>query len=346
MGGDKRKTIISGVITFVVLALVLTLVFHGQGREILQCLRVVPTHGLLGLLFLGLSCPLLEAAALWVALRPQMPGVTLGQTATVSFLGIFGNVATMGAGSIPLQSWYLSRHGLLPGVGVGMMTLCYALQKTTILIYATVMLIFQGAWLRSSAMDLSRYILLGYAVCALISLALILLCTWERVQKLALWGIGKLPDTGKWKTRKSEWSKNIEALRTQSKALLTDRGRCGTVMLLYAGKYGLLYTVSYCSVSLLGHAELSFWQVQLLSSVMVLIASAIPNVGGVGPAEFAFALLYAPYLGTTGAASAMVLYRITSYLFPFLVSIPFVLCLQRVVRKRETKVPPRTDELI
>lgn len=337
MGGDKRKTVISGMVTLAVLALVLALVFRGQGREILQCLYSVPVSGLLKLLLLGLSCPLLEAAALWVALRPQMPGVTLGQTVTASFLGIFGNVATMGAGSIPLQSWYLSRHGLLPGVGVGMMTLCYALQKTTVLIYATGMLILQGAWLRSSAMDLSRYILLGYIVCAVIILALILLCTWEKVQRLALWGIGKLPDTGKWQKRKAEWSKNIEALRTQSKALLAHRGRCGAVMLLYAGKYGLLYTISYCSISLLSHAELSFWQVQLLSSVMVLIANAIPNVGGVGPAEFAFTLLYAPYLGAAGAASAMLLYRMASYFFPFLVSIFFFLIFRRLVRKPDRR---------
>ena len=334
MGGDKRKTIISSVITFAVLALVLTLVFRGQSEEIIQCLRTVPILGILQLLLMGLLCPILEAVAGWVALRPQMPGVTLWQTLTVSFLNIFGNVATMGAGSIPLQSWYLSLYGLLPGAGVGMMTLCYALQKATVLIYATVMLIFQGGWLRSSHGDLSRYITLGYIVCAVIILALILLCTWEKVQKLALWGIGKLPDTGKWKKRKSEWRKNIEALRTQSKALLSSWSRCGAVMLLYASKYCLLYTISYYSLSLLGLRQLSFWQTQLLSSVMVLIANAIPNVGGVGPAEFSFTLLYSPYLGRANAVSAMVLYRMASYFFPFLVSILFFLFFRHLVRRQ------------
>ena len=171
---NRRKPVISSVITLAALTLVLMLLFHGQSREILQCLHTVPTLGLLRLLLLGLSCPLLEAIALWVALRPQMPNVTLWQTLTASFLGIFGNVATMGAGSIPLQSWYFSLYGLLPGAGVGMMTLCYALQKLTILIYATVMLIFQGGWLHASNLNLSRYILLGYIVCGLIILALIL----------------------------------------------------------------------------------------------------------------------------------------------------------------------------
>lgn len=332
MGNSKRRTVISGVITLAALTLVLALVFQGQGREVLQCLHAVPVPGLLALLLLNLGCPLLEAVAGWVALRPQMPDVTLWQVLTVSFLNIFGNVVTMGAGSIPLQSWYLSLYGLIPGAGVGTMTLCYALQKFTILIYATIMLIFQGGWLRSSHGDLSHYILLGYIICAGIILALILLCTWEKVQKLALWVIGKLPDSEKWKKRKSEWSRNIEALRAQSKALLANQGRCGAMMLLYTGKYCLLYTISYLSVSLLGIKQLSFWQVQLLSSIMVLIANAIPNVGGVGPAEFAFTLLYSPYLGRANAASTMVLYRVASYLFPFLVSIPFAFRFHRLVQ--------------
>lgn len=336
---ERKKAVISGGITLAALVLVLALVFRGRSREILRCLRAVPASGLPPLLILGLCCPLMEAAALWTALRPQMPHVTLWQTLTASFLGVFGNVATMGAGSIPLQSWYLSLCGLLPGAGMGMMTLCYALQKTTVLLYATVMLIFQGTWLRSSDLDLSRYMLLGYVVCALIILALILLCTWEKVQKLVLWCVDRLPTTETWQKRKNGWQKNIEALRAQSKVLLSSKGRCGAVILLYAGKYWLLYTVSYLSISLLGLGALSFPQVQLLSSVMVLIANAIPNVGGVGPTEFTFTLLYSPYLGSANAASVMVLYRMASYLFPFLVSTLFLLCFRRLVRQRGVRQP-------
>lgn len=331
----KRRVVISGAATLAVLAAVLALIFRGQGEEVLQCLRAVPLFDLTLLLLPAFCCTLLGTAAQRVALRPQLPGLTFGQSLTVSYLGIFGNVATMGASSVPLQSWYLSRHGLLPGAGVGTLTACYVLQKVTVLLYATAMLLLQGEWLRASHPSLARYLFWGYAVCALIVLALILLCTWERAQRLALWCVGKLPHEGKWARRKSAWSANIKALRAQSQALLTDRRRCGAVMLLYAGKYFLLHTVSYLSISLLGLGPLPFWRVQLLSSVMELIVSALPNVGGVGPAEFAFALLYAPYLGSAGAASAMVLYRMASYLFPFFVSIPFVLGLRRLVRQKK-----------
>ena len=38
----------------------------------------------------------------------------------------------------------------------------------------------------------------------------------------------------------------------------------------------------------LGREEISFWHVQALSAMMMLLAGAIPNVAGMGPAEFAF----------------------------------------------------------
>ena len=330
---NTRKTVISGAVTLTFHILVLMIVFRGHGREIFQSLRTVPAYGLLLLLVMALCCPLMEAAAGWLALRTQLPQITFWQSLEVSFLNIFGNVATLGAGSVPMQSWYLYSLGLVPGAGAGLVTICYTIQKATVLLYSTAMLLLQGRWLRKSNLSLSRYILIGYLVCALIISALLLLCTWGKVQELALWGIGKLPDTGKWPARKNAWGENIESLRTYSKSLLSDKKCCRRMVGIYAAKLCLLYAIPYRCMTLLGLNEISFWHVQLLSAVMVLISNAIPNVGGVGPAEFAFSLLYSPYIGTVNASTAMVLYRTASYFVPFLASIPFAVHLRTLTRK-------------
>lgn len=329
-----KKPLISGVATLTVLVLVLMIIFRGHGREILQSLRIVPVHSLLFLLVLALCCPMIEAAAGWLALRTQLPGITFWQSLEVSFLNIFGNVATLGAGTVPLQSLYLYYLGMIPGAGAGLVTMCYTIQKGTVLLYGTVMLLWQRHWLYRSDMQLSRYILIGCSVCALIICILLLICTWSKVQELTLWVIGKLPDTGKWPVRKKVWRENVKSLRTYSKALLSNQTYCWCMVGIYAAKLCLLYALPHCCIRILGLDQLSFWQVQLLSAVMVLITSAMPNVGGVGPAEFAFALLYSPYLGAVNASSAMVLYRTASYFVPFLVSIPFALHLQALMRKK------------
>ena len=61
------------------------------------------------------------------------------------------------------------------------------------LIYATVALLLGGDWLEQSASGLARYLLIGYVIGALIVIALTLLYTWDKVLKLVLMLLGKLP---------------------------------------------------------------------------------------------------------------------------------------------------------
>jgi hypothetical protein len=80
------------------------------------------------------------------------------------------------------------------------------------------------------------------------------------------------------------------------------------------------YTIPYVSLRMLGVTDLTFWQVQMLYSLMLLISGALPNVAGMGPAEFSFVLLFGSYMGSAQASSAMLLFRVATYFFPFLVS--------------------------
>lgn len=66
--------------------------------------------------------------------------------------------------------------------------------------------------------------------------------------------------------------------------------------------------------------DLSFSQIQILASIMLLITGVLPNVAGLGPPEVSFLLVFAPYLGIAKATSALIVYRITTYFYPFLMS--------------------------
>lgn len=91
-------------------------------------------------------------------------------------------------------------------------------------------------------------------------------------------------------------------------------------------KLFVLYMIPYAALRLLGCTALTFGQAQLLAALMLLITNALPNVAGVGPMEFAFLLLFAPWSDTTVASSALVLYRVATYFFPFLLSVIVFLC--------------------
>lgn len=328
---DKKqwKSVWISIATLALLSLLIFWVFRDHYQEIAQNIRAVRIGGLLLLLGMGILYQLLESAVCHVLVGGQLPAFSFWQAVEVTFLGVFGNVSTLSAGTVPMQSFYLHRHGLMVGSGVGTMALEYVFHKSSVLLYTTVMLILQGRWLWSTNSGLSRYMLLGYLVCALIITVLVLLCTWDKVQQLACWGIGHLPATEKWTQRKELWKTNLSALYSQAQHLLHDRKCLGKVVVLNVLKLCCLYCIPFFCIKVLGVPGPTFWQVQLLTALMHLISNALPNIAGVGPVEFAFMMIFSHYIEYAQASSALILYRIATFFFPFILSIFVFLKIQR-----------------
>ena len=107
----------------------------GDGSAALAQLSV---WQVLAVLAVGLSYPLLEGCVAWVIVRSRLPQFTLRQGLDVGWCGTFGNVVTLGAGAVPVQTWYLHQAGLDIGPGVGLMTLQYVFHKTTVLLLSLI----------------------------------------------------------------------------------------------------------------------------------------------------------------------------------------------------------------
>lgn len=329
MEKNHRKNLRTGIAVLILLPLLVFQVFRDSYREIWDNIRTIPAAGLLLLLGLGLTYQLLESAAGLTLIRSQLPDLSFRQAVEVTFLGVFANVATFSAGIIPLQSWYLYRRGLTAGSGAGTMTLEYTFHKCTILIYATAMVLLQGCWLTEQDAGLVRWLLPGYGVCALIITGLLLLCAWGRVQRLACWGIDRLPETGKWGVRKAAWKAELAALYTQSRRLLRDRERLARVLAWNSLKLFCLYLTLFLSLRMVGVSALSLWRVQLLGGLMHIIVSALPNIAGMGPAEVSFWLIFSRYMDHGRLSSALILYRTATFFVPFAFSVAVFLVIQR-----------------
>lgn len=329
MDKKQRKSLWTSLGILVFLPLLVFWVFRGDYQEIWDNIRRVPVGGLLLLLGLGVVYQLLESAAGLTLIRSQLPDFRFGQAVEVTFLGVFANVATFSAGIIPLQSWYLYRRGLTAGSGAGAMTLEYTFHKCTILIYATAMLILQGRWLAGENTGLARWLLPGYGVCALIITGLLLLCAWGRVQRLACWGLDRLPGTGKWGVRRAAWKAELAALHAQSRLLLRDRERLVRVLAWNSLKLFCLYLTLFLSLRMAGVSALSLWRVQLLGGLMHIIVSALPNLAGMGPAEVSFWLIFSRYMEYGQLSSALILYRTATFFVPFALSTAVFLAIQR-----------------
>lgn len=143
---SRRKTLLSlGVLAL--LTGIVVFIFREHWAEISEALsRLTLGQGLLALA-VGLSYPLLEGVSSWLIVRSRLPHFPLRQGIDNAWMGTFGNVVGLGAGSVPFQTWYLHRRGLDVGPGVGLMTLQYVFHKTAVLLYATVLLLAGRPWI-------------------------------------------------------------------------------------------------------------------------------------------------------------------------------------------------------
>ena len=292
----SRKKAVFSLLILLALTCVIVLIFRDHWAEITAALAQLNLWQVLVVLALGISYPLLEGCVSYVIVRGRMPGFTLRQGIDNAWCGTFGNVVTLGAGAVPVQTWYLHQAGLPIGPGVGLMTLQYVFHKTTVLLYATVMLLLQHKWLAANTTGVLKYLPMAYAVVALVIVALVLVCVSPLVQNLARWALGFLPKTEKWQQRRAGWLEQLDVLGTESRLLLADKARCVQIFALQALKLFLLFCLPWLCIRFMQLSPLSFARVQLLTSLMLFVSNALPNVAGMGSIETAFLLLYSSFL--------------------------------------------------
>ena len=202
------------------------------------------------------------------------------------------------------------------------MTLQYVFHKTTVLLYATVMLLLQHRWLAANTSGVMHYLPAAYCVVALVIVALVLLCVSPLVQRLARWAMGFLPKNGNHgRPAGKKWLEQLDTLATESRLLLADKGRCARILAVQTLKLFLMFTLPWFCIRFMGlSCGLSFWQVQLLTSLMLFLSNALPNVAGMGSIETAFLLVFSSFMTSGEAMSTLMLFRIASYYFVFAAS--------------------------
>ncbi len=317
---SRKKTVLS-LLILLALTGVVFFIFKDHWAEISSALAELSVWQVILVLLIGVSYPLLEGVASWLIIRSRIPEFKLWQGIDNAFMGTFGNVVGLGTGAVPLQTYYLYHWGLSVGPSVGLMTLQYVFHKTAVLVYATVMLLFQHSWLSDNTSGVLTYLPAAYAVVAGIIIALVLVCSAPLVQQFARWLLSYLPKTEAWQTRRNSWMEQLDNLASESRHLLSDKTLCIQIFAVQAFKLFLLFTIPYLCIQFMGlSSPLTFWQVQLLTSLMLFLSNALPNVAGMGSIETAFLLVFGNFMEQGEVMSTLMLYRIASYYVVFAVS--------------------------
>ena len=94
-----------------------------------------------------------------------------------------------------------------------------------------------------------------------------------------------------------------------------------SMLAIYLVKLFLLFCLPWMGLQFMGlDTGLTFWQVQLLTSLTLFVSNALPNVAGMGSIETAFLLVFSSFMTSGEAMSTLMLFRIASYYFVFAAS--------------------------
>lgn len=103
MKSKRSRTYLVSGLTLALIFVAIILVFRDVLPDIVKDLSTVPFWGVLLLLALGFAYEAMESVLCLVIIHHKKPDCTFIDALRVTFLGVFGNITTLGAGTLPMQ---------------------------------------------------------------------------------------------------------------------------------------------------------------------------------------------------------------------------------------------------
>ena len=332
----KNKKTLSMIFTLLTLFLIFYLLFRNNYKEIIQNIRSAKTNLLILILFVGFTFQFFEAVVCHTLVKRKNKDFTFAHALELTYLGVFTKVVTLSLGSLPMRALYLHRKG---GIGVGeaagLASMEYTLHKFSMLFWSGILLLFSGKELFKTRPNLIPYTVYGYAVGLAIVLVILLICTWNKFYNLIIKFVEKPKKNPKWEEKQERISRQITALHTEARSLFRSPETVLYVIGIDFLKLFLLYIIPYLSAKAMSVDTLPILLTMTLTSLILVVSGALPNVAGMGPIEAAFALLFSYYYSSGEMVSILVLYRFATYFFPFIISAVVVQRLSRYLSPDE-----------
>lgn len=337
MKEKKQKILINGL-TIIFIGFLIWCIFHQNYKDVLAIILQVPLGLFFFILAVGMMYQCIEAGICFLLVKRYLKDFSYTSALQLVFIGFFTNIASMGTGIIPAKSYYLYKHGMSVGRGVSIMTYEYIFHKTSVLLWVIFLFPVISNVLQEGQSGICWWLIFGIMATATINLLMILLCTWEKFRTFSFYILEKISFKGKWKQKKETWKEQINGLFGESKSVIQDKKLVIKMLILNLVKLAVLYILPWISFLAIGEEQVCmFGKSFILASVMVLMTNVIPHVAGIGPAEYMFIFIYGFYVSEASAASAMLLYRASTYFLPFFVSIAVVLSVKRREQKEQMK---------
>lgn len=231
----------------------------------------------------------------------------------------FFRVVTFGSGTAAAGMYYVRKRGIPVSRSLGVFTLNYVVQRVAVCLYFVFTFLGNYKVMNQYFSSYNTFMIFGVLLAVLIVTALIMACICEPLHNWMFSQSEKIIKREKQKKKIAEWKENAVIIRCEANRLLKNKKLLLEILLL-----NFLKLSAWFLIPAIIFYKMDFLNLPLLvgtTSMMLALAGVIPAPGGVGAVEFVFVTLFTPLTGNVEAASGMLIYRFSTYIFPFMLGL-------------------------
>ncbi len=318
------------LIFVIVLILIIIYTFRGSWNDIWEQLKNTAPW-VLGLIAAAtVIYHLLEGSITWTLARRCNPGFRLRDGFYCAFFCSFYRLSTLGSGQGVAAVVFLGKKGVDYSEATGMYMMQYMLHKVSIAIFSGLFFFLNWQVMSQNYRNYAVYLILAYVLTVLISAGLILLAVWQKSHELILFLVRKLNKNNKLDGILEKLESSFSIMEKSTAKLLKDVKLLIIIFIKNMVKLFFWYSIPF--LIMLGTGEITLLSSLSVTSLSVMTAAVIPTPAGIGSTELIMTSLYRVLTDVNKAGAITLLYRVATFILPFLIGAVLILT-ERVVKR-------------
>lgn len=317
MNNKKKTTSRKNLIKFFLLVLIIGIIiyiFRDSLPDIAKQLKQTKPLTIILMLLASSGYNILEGVNISGFAKVFNGKVSIVDGVLCSFYSAFYRVITFGGGSYLALIHYLKNSGLTVAHSISISMTQYMIHKFTIILYLILLWGTRFKFVQSNFGQYDFFMLLSIIITLCIILFLALISFSKTFYKFVFFVIDKIKNTNKFSFDFDKVKNWLTTLNTGAKELLKDKKILIRTFIVTFFKLGFWYIIPF----IIYYPSLDFLDIITMMSIVLAIAGVLPSPG-VGPIEFAFVLIFSNIIHPNTATSGMLLYRFSTYFYPFIV---------------------------
>ena len=229
-------------------------------------------------------------------------------------------------------TYSLGKKGVGYSEATGLYMIQYMVHKVSVALFSGLLFVLNWKVMSCNYREYGVYLGLAYLLTAIISIALIIFAVSAKSHKLILAIVRHFNKSGRLTPALTKLEQSCDIMEKSTSKLLKDVPSLISMVLKNMAKLCFWYCVPF--LILFGSNEISLLDSLSITSLSVMTAAVIPTPAGIGAVELIMTNLFAVLVGVHKAGAITVLYRVATFIFPFVVGGVLIL-ISKVVHRHK-----------